>query len=322
MDFAPNSEQQQILAALDGLLERHAGKDRALALTQAGAYDHALDQRLLEGGFHEIALQPDCGPLDAALAGFAVARAVGVTSYAAMAIVAPHILGEAVTGPVAIALAPADGPVRLGAAARTLLAIDGDEAVALETTESDWTALDGNRAGFPVARLREGALKAGRKLGPGSGARLRDWWRLEIAVQAAGLISGALSVTCDYLRERHQFGRPIGSFQAVQHRLARIAVLAEGARWLAMEAAYGHARPDLAASAAAYATGAADLVFRECHQLHGAIGFTREYPLHLWTLRLIQLPQELGGPRAHRRDAADLVFKHPETLALSVAPAV
>jgi alkylation response protein AidB-like acyl-CoA dehydrogenase len=320
MDFAPNEQQQQILAALERLLERHAGRERAQELAAAGAYDHDLDAALGEAGFNDIA-EGEGGALDAALAGFEVARALGVTAFTATALVAPMVLGQAAPGAVALSEDPTK-PVRMGGAARLLLVRRGDEALALETTADDWLAVDNNRTGFPMARLREGALERGRSLGPGSGASLRDWWRVELAVQSAALIKGALDLTVGYLRDRKQFGRPIGSFQAVQHRLGRIAIVAEGARWLALEAAHRRARPDLAATAAAYATGAANHVFNECHQLHGAIGFTRDYPLHLWTLRLLQLQPELGGPSRHRRDAAELTFTDPEVLALSVAPAV
>jgi len=322
MQFSLNEHQRQVLDSLETLLTRRAGRERALELIATGGYDHTLDAALADAGFLQLSQASDTGPLDAALAGVEVARRLGVTSFTASAMVAPMVLGEVREARVALAEAPAAGPVRLGGTAKLLLVLKGDEALALETGPDDWIAVDNNRAGYPLARLRDGALARARSLGPGSGARLRDAWRVEIAVQCAGLIQGALELTVAYLRDRRQFGRPIGSFQAVQHRLARLALLAEGARWLALEAAYRDARPDLAATAAAFAAGGADTVFRECHQLHGAIGFTREYPLHLWTIRLLQVQRELGGPTRHRRDAARMTFTAPEVLALSVAPAV
>jgi len=322
MQFSLNDDQRQVMDSLETLLRRRAGRERALQLTATGGYDHELDAALADAGFFQIAQAGEHGALDAALAGVEIARRLGVTGFAASALVAPMVLGEPCEARVALAEAPANRPVRLGGTAQLLLALRGDEALALETEPDDWIAVDNNRAGYPLARLREGAFDRARSLGAGSGGRLRDAWRVEIAVQCAGLIKGALELTVDYLRDRRQFGRPIGSFQAVQHRLARLAVLAEGARWLALEAAYRDARPDLAATAAAFAAGGADTVFRECHQLHGAIGFTREYPLHLWTVRLTQVQRELGGPTRHRRDAAQMTFTNPEVLALSVAPAV
>jgi alkylation response protein AidB-like acyl-CoA dehydrogenase len=86
----------------------------------------------------------------------------------------------------------------------------------------------------------------------------------------------SLILTSKFVAERHQFGRPIGSFQAIQHWLATAYVMAEGARWLTRRAA---ATPDdeyLTAYAAAYACEAADNVFTSTHQTSRAIGLTTE----------------------------------------------
>ena len=103
---------------------------------------------------------------------------------------------------------------------------------------------------------------------------------------------------------RRQFGRAIGSFQAVQHRLAECAVRVEGTRWLVHEAAWHGAERERSATAAAYAGATGLRVFRETHQLSGAIGFTREHDLHVWSMRLQALRLELGGVGAWRRALA------------------
>ena len=117
-------------------------------------------------------------------------------------------------------------------------------------------------------------------------------------------MAGALAATVAYLTQRKQFGRPIASFQAVQHRLAACAVQVEGARWLALEAAAHGAPAEAAAVAATHAAATARRVFAETHQLSGAIGYTREHPLHVFTMRLQALRLELGGAPAHARAAA------------------
>jgi alkylation response protein AidB-like acyl-CoA dehydrogenase len=122
----------------------------------------------------------------------------------------------------------------------------------------------------------------------------------------------ALDVTLDYVKQRRQFGRAIGSFQALQHRLAECHVLAEGTRWLALEAAWQGACPEVAAGAAAYAAAAAARVFAETHQLSGAIGFTREHDLHVFSMRLVALGLELGGLAEHRRAAARAHWLAPQ----------
>jgi alkylation response protein AidB-like acyl-CoA dehydrogenase len=141
----------------------------------------------------------------------------------------------------------------------------------------------------------------GRRLGLGSASAIRAWWRVALAVEICGTARAALDRTLIHVRERHQFGRPLGSFQALQHRLAECAVLVEGARWLALEAAWSRAEPERAAAAAVQALRAGERTFWETHQVSGALGFTVEYDLHLWTMRLPALRAELlsiGQPAA------------------------
>ena len=150
----------------------------------------------------------------------------------------------------------------------------------------------------------EGLATRGESLGSGSGARLEAAWRLALAVELAGAMSGALDETVAYVKQRRQFGRAIGSFQAVQHRLARCAIAVEASRWLAYEAAFKGGTPEMTATAVAYAASAAKRVFSETHQLSGAIGFTREHDLHVFSMRLQALRLELDGVGGHRRALA------------------
>ncbi len=140
---------------------------------------------------------------------------------------------------------------------------------------------------------------------------LRAWWRVALAAEAVGTMAAALDVTVDYVKKRRQFGRAIGSFQAVQHRLAECAVLVEGSRWLAFEAAALDAGEEAAAIAAAHASDAAARVFADTHQLSGAMGFTREHDLHVFSMRLQVLRLELGGAPAHRLAAARARWVRP-----------
>jgi alkylation response protein AidB-like acyl-CoA dehydrogenase len=119
-----------------------------------------------------------------------------------------------------------------------------------------------------------------------------------------GAMEAALAITVSYVQRRRQFGRAIGSFQAVQHRLALCTVQLEGTRWLTCEAAARGAPEEAVAIAAAYACDAAQRVFRETHQLSGAMGYTREHPLHVFSMRLVALRLEHGGAGAHLREIA------------------
>ncbi len=303
MDYELSDDQQAILDAVGQLLKQRAGAARAIELNQKGGYDGELDTALRESGFSELALGDETGPLEAALLVDAVAREAGLVSIGAAALIAPGALGLSLPGPIAVARA--DGPhlVRFAGHARTLLVDAGEEACLVTLDAGDAEPVR-TIFGYPIARLRPEVLKGGEAQGPGSGARLRDWWRVAIAVETAGTMRSALDYTVEYLKQRRQFGRAIGSFQAVQHRLAECAILVEGSYWLALEAAWLGAPAEAAATAAAYATSAATQVFGEVHQLSGAIGFTHEHDLHVWSVRLQALKLELDGVAGHRRAIA------------------
>ena len=163
----------------------------------------------------------------------AVARAGGVVSAGAETLVAAGAIDRELEGPVALARSGDAVPVRFGAHARTLLLDEGDQA-RLVTLEPDWREPVRSNFMLPLGRVRvpDGA---GERLGAGSGAVLRSWWRLALAVECLGTLQGALDVTVEYVKRRRQFGRAIGSFQAIQHRLAQCAVLVEATRWLCYE---------------------------------------------------------------------------------------
>lgn len=317
MDFELNDDQRAILDAVATLLEQHAGASRAIELARKSEYDHNLEAELREAGYLDVALGDETGTLEAALVTEAVARAGGVVAVAAAAVVAPALTGRSLPGPIALVRADPSrrdqsGPVRFAGHARTLLVLDGEMArvVTLESGDAEPTA---SNYGYPMARVPVEVLGRGEPLGTGSGARLDRWWRLAIAIEAVGTMSAALETTVEFVKRRRQFGRAIGSFQAVQHRLAECAVLVEGSRWLAYEAAYADTQEEQSedteaeqrvATAAAYATSAAGRVFAETHQLTGAMGFTREHDLHVWSMRLQALRVELDGVSGHRRAVA------------------
>jgi alkylation response protein AidB-like acyl-CoA dehydrogenase len=305
MDFELDDDQRAITEAIDALLGRHAGAARAIELAKKAEYDAALDAALADAGFTALALGPGTGLLEAALLVEAVARAGGTVAIGAAALAAPHAARRLLSAPVALASAGAGGPVRFASHARTLLVLDGDVARAVALAPGEVAAVRSS-FGFPLGRVPDAALRRGDSLGPGSGARLAAAWRLALALEAVGAMRGALDVTLDYVKRRRQFGRAIGSFQAVQHRLAECFVLCEGARWLALEAAWKGADPEACATAAAHALAAAGRVFADTHQLSGAMGYTREHDLHVWSMRLPALRLELGGAGAQQRAVAQL----------------
>jgi len=133
-----------------------------------------------------------------------------------------------------------------------------------------------------------------------------------LASEQVGLAQWCLDSTVDYLRTRYQFGRQVGSFQALKHRLAdlwtRVTQARAVARYAAARAGDGDEEEAIAtALAQAYCSEAAVLAAEECVQLHGGIGFTWEHPAHLYLKRARSTAIALGTADRHRAALAALV---------------
>ena len=127
-----------------------------------------------------------------------------------------------------------------------------------------------------------------------------------VSALQVGVAQRALDMTVSYTKEREQFGRPIGSFQALKHRMADMLVLVETARSAAMDAAFAVAedRPDVVRRttvAKAYCSEALQRIAAETIQLHGGIAITWEHDAHLVFKRAHALGQLFGAPHLHRR---------------------
>jgi len=148
----------------------------------------------------------------------------------------------------------------------------------------------------------------GRPIGAGTAepalARARDLACIALSAEQVGAARRALELTVAYTKVRVQFGQAIGSFQALQHRMAGLHVLVESARSLsyaAADAAAGGAA-DLglrAAAAKVYCSEALARVAGEMIQLHGAIGITWEHDAHRYLKRAHGVSQLFGRPSEH-----------------------
>ena len=157
----------------------------------------------------------------------------------------------------------------------------------------------------------------GRPIGAGPGsaalARARDLACIALSAEQVGAAQRALELTVAYTKVRVQFGRAIGSFQALQHRMAGLHVLVESARSLsyaAADAAAGGAA-DLglhAAAAKVYCSEALARVAGEMIQLHGAIGITWEHDAHRYLKRAHGAGQLFGRPSEHAARVAAAVI--------------
>ena len=154
----------------------------------------------------------------------------------------------------------------------------------------------------PTRRLATIALTdaPGRRIGSGdAGAALaaaRDAACVALSAEQVGAASRVLELTVEYTKSRVQFGRPIGSFQALKHRMADLYVLVETAR----SAAYGAVSGTVNASVAkVYCSEAFSRVAAEAIQLHGGIGITWEHDAQLYFKRAHGSAQLFGQPREH-----------------------
>jgi len=138
-------------------------------------------------------------------------------------------------------------------------------------------------------------------------ARARDLACLALAAEQAGTARRALEQTVAYALQRVQFGRPIGSFQALQHRMADLHVLAESAWSLCWDAAQDSDELH-AAAAKAYCSEALLTVAGQMIQLHGAIGVTWEHDAHRYFKRAHGAGQLFGPPSAHLARIADALL--------------
>jgi alkylation response protein AidB-like acyl-CoA dehydrogenase len=176
--------------------------------------------------------------------------------------------------------------------------------VAADGEVRDGTAGDARESVDPSRKLFD--VSASGDASTADVARAYDFGALTAAAQLIGAGQAMLDVGVEYAKQRSQFGKVIGSYQAIKHKLADVHIALELARPLVYGAALslGNASADTArdvSAAKVAASEAALLAARSALQTHGAIGFTQEHDLSLWLLRVQALRSAWGDPSAHRR---------------------
>ena len=200
-----------------------------------------------------------------------------------------------------IAVPNADG-------ADTIVVRDGDRVIAVPASAA---TIEPVRALDPTRPLFTVRVSGGEQIGVDD----RAWHACAVAAAAesVGVAARVTAMTVDYAKERKQFGRPIGSYQAVSHACAQMYLETEGARNVVYWAAWALDHdPDAAALATAcakaYASDAAVNVCRSALQVHGGIGFTWEHDLHLFLKRAESNAHAFGDARHHREQVASLLL--------------
>jgi alkylation response protein AidB-like acyl-CoA dehydrogenase len=315
MDLEPTDDQAALAAELARFLsDRVTPEARRAAAERPGAVDRELWRALGELGTFSLTVPEARGGV-----GLGMAEATLVFEELGRAAVPGPLIGTflaaALDVPVAAAAGTGDAVVGLMPAGRPAFVEHRAGLDALLVVSPDGVALAGPpdaAACRPVSRPLDpltpvdvvDELPEGEPVGgPDLADRLRRDAALLAAALQVGLAGGALAMATDYAQGRVQFGRPIGSFQALKHLLADACVAVEVAR--AAVAAAGVAidedggDADRAADAARIvASRAADRATRACIQVHGGIGFTWELDAHLFLKRALVLDVGVGSSDA------------------------
>lgn len=318
MDVALSEEQQELASTVRSLLDKRSDS-RAVreAMGSEDGYDPALWQTLCE----QIGVAALAVPEEHGGAGFTLAETMVVLEELGRALTPTPLLASVVAAEALLVggtdAARAELLPRLAAGEVGAFAVPGepslyaDRAGVLLVDGDDLLLADGPAEGLPTMdqTLRLGVVRepAGRPVGDAAAARARAALvgATGVAALSAGLADRALAMTVAYSKERVQFGRPIGSFQALKHRMADCLVLVEMARSAARAAAYAltHDQPDAAQSvhvAKAYCSEALSAVAAETVQLHGGIAITWEHDAQLVFKRAHALGVLYGDSAAHR----------------------
>jgi alkylation response protein AidB-like acyl-CoA dehydrogenase len=335
MDFAFTPEQRTMAEALRKLLDEICSPT-ALRTAADGGEEQDRWGRLMELGLGGALAPATAGgmglcDIDFVLLAEEVGRAVlpeGLVEHAAIAvplltefpdsILAARWLERAGSGRARIAVGHEINPFVLdAAAAEALLLMHGDE---LHLVERDRVNLQCRSSLDPLRRLSrvEWAPTPATCIGAGTAGhaaseRAAQRGALYAAAQCTGLAHRMIEMAVNYATHRSQFGKPIGSYQAIKHQLASAQVKVEFARALVYGAAARVAEIDARAAAlvsgAKLAAGdAADFAARAALQVHGAMGYSWEVDLHFYAKRAWALAGAWGDRSFHARRVQSLVL--------------
>jgi alkylation response protein AidB-like acyl-CoA dehydrogenase len=319
MEFAFSEEQRELAATVRSLLAKRADSAGVrAAMASENGYDDALWLTLCEQiGVAALAIPEEHGG-----AGFSLLESMIVLEEVGRSMAPSPLLSSLVTaeallagatdearqvllpriaaGEVAAFAVPAEPS--LFADRATVLVLAGDELLQVPAGAAEWVpSMD--------QTLRLGSVTAteGTVIGDAAAARARAELvgAVGVAALSAGLAARALEMTVAYSKERVQFGRPIGSFQALKHRMADLLVLVEMSRSASWAASYALATgapnaEELAHVAKAYCSDALSKVAAETVQLHGGIAITWEHDAQLVFKRAHALGQLYGQAHHHR----------------------
>lgn len=328
MRFALTEEQSDLVATVRTLVAKRATTmDLRAAMATPEGYDTTLWQTLTEQiGVAALAIPEEydgagCTYLEAHLvleelgAGLTPSPLPGVLLATEALLIGGsdeakrRLLPQIAAGTTA-ALVLDDDLVLDAPGAEIVLALDGDEL--LEVTDAEISPVDGLDQTLRFGRIRYDRANA-ISIGTADPVSIDAVGATVMTALQAGAAARALDITVAYLKERHQFGRPLGSFQALKHRCADLLVQTETARTMSWAAAWSVGQPEQgvrASAAKSWCSDAFSQVAAEMVQLHGGVAITWEHDAHLYFKRAHATAQLFGRAAEHRRAAAT----HPTTI--------
>jgi alkylation response protein AidB-like acyl-CoA dehydrogenase len=305
------SEERELLAeTVRALVDKHAGPAAVReAMGSARGYDESLWKMLCEQvGAAALVVPEELGGPGGELAfaatvleelgrGVVPTPLLGTTLAELALLAADHpdadTLGRLAEGTSIGAVVFDSGFVVNGDTAAVVVAVDGDRLVR-------WTRFTAHpvQTMDPTRRLARVEPQDIEPLGPDPG--IADTAAILLAAEQVGAAARCLELTVDYTKSRVQFGRPIGSFQALKHRMADLYVAVQSARAVVWDA-IAEPTPTTAALARVAASDTLCAVAAEGIQMHGGIAITWEHDMHLYFKRAHGSAQLLGPPRDHLR---------------------
>jgi len=328
VNFDFSDDQQAIKRTAKDFLAARFTAERVRALAEGGSYDDDAWKEICELGWPGIFIPEDVGGQGLGMVelvilmeelGYALAPLPflsGVAAGLALEVAGsdeqrerwlPGIASGEVRATAGLA---SNGEARLvpdaeGAELIVLLSRDGGRVV--EAGQAEVEPIDTIDATRRFARVR---ADGGDPL-PGDAGAALDRIGVALAAELTGVAQHTMDMAVEYARDRKQFGRPIGAYQAVSHRCAQMLLETEGARSASYYAAWTAdaettSLPAAASMAKAYASDAAWRVAASSLQVHGGIGFTWEHDLHFFLKRAKAGGILFGSASEHRDRVAEL----------------
>jgi alkylation response protein AidB-like acyl-CoA dehydrogenase len=337
MNFDFTDDQRSIKSTAKDFLAARYKPEKLRELAESGEYDDAIWNEMAELGWAGLFIDEEhqgqgLGMVELVVLmeelGYALAPSPFFSNAAAGLLIQhagsdeqkakylPGIASGEATGTVGV-LSNGSAPLVPDAeTAAVIVLVDGDQAVIVERSDATIEPVEAMDMTRKFARVSAG----GGEALPGDVQAGLDRVATALAAELTGIAQRTMEMAVDYAKERKQFDRAIGAYQAVSHRCAQMLMEVESARALTYFAGYAaDSEPEalsLAASAAkAYASDAGWRVSASSLQCHGGIGFTWEHDLHFFLKRAKTDAHLFGTARQHRDRVAELSMAGAATTA-------